>query len=364
METPFPPFDPEGAERGARLRDIPLRTIFPNLLTLLAIASGLTAIRFAIEGRLELAVGAIILAAFLDGIDGRVARFLKSTTRFGEQMDSLADFVNFGVAPAMILYFALLRRSALGGWLVAMLFAICGCLRLARFNVTLDMPGRPAWQNNFFTGVPAPAGALAGLAPIYALLLGSEETQAFAVASAIYTLAIALLMVSSLPTFSGKEMSRRVPRNWVLPLLILVVADRSACCSAILGKCCWPFSALYLASLPFGYAHGTPQGQALRRRQPIRPKATTTRPLRRGQGCSIAIFSPRRSRSCRCPAPAPARHGRSSWARTVPSSRISGSHRQSLSREALPRPSSPAPRARPCACPAPRRRHGLSSGHR
>ncbi len=252
METPFPPFDPEGAERGARLRDIPLRTIFPNLLTLLAIASGLTAIRFAIEGRLELAVGAIILAAFLDGIDGRVARFLKSTTRFGEQMDSLADFVNFGVAPAMILYFTLLDGLRSVGWLVAILFAICGCLRLARFNATLDMPGRPAWQKNFFTGVPAPAGALTGLAPIYALLLGAENSYGFAVAASVYTLVIALLMVSSLPTFSGKEMSQQVSRNWVLPLLILVVAT-----VGLLLSYPWEmllaFSALYLASLPFGY---------------------------------------------------------------------------------------------------------------
>jgi len=264
VEAPFPPFEPE-TERGTRLRDIPLRAIFPNLLTLLAICSGLTAIRFSIEGRLELAVGAIILAAFLDGIDGRVARFLKSTTRFGEQMDSLADFVNFGVAPAMILYFVLLNDLRSGGWIVALLFAICGCLRLARFNVMIDMPGRPAWQKNFFTGVPAPAGALAGLAPIYALLLGFEETHAFAVVSAFYTLAIGLLMVSSLPTFSGKEMSKQVPRAWVLPLLILIVAI-----IALLLSYPWEmllaFTAIYLASLPFGYrawqAHKTRDAQA------------------------------------------------------------------------------------------------------
>ena len=113
MENPFPPFDPDGDDKTeptgldapVRLRDIPLRTLFPNILTLLAICSGLTSIRFAVDGRIELAVAAIIFAGFLDGIDGRVARFLKSTSRFGAEMDSLADFVNFGVAPALLLYF-------------------------------------------------------------------------------------------------------------------------------------------------------------------------------------------------------------------------------------------------------------------
>lgn len=255
METPFPPFVPEDANRtgGPRLRDIPLKAIFPNVITLLAICSGLTAIRFAVESRLELAVGAIVLAAFLDGIDGRVARFLKSTTRFGAQMDSLADFVNFGVAPAMLLYFTLLDQVHSFGWIAALIFAICACLRLARFNVMLEMPDRPKWQRNFFTGVPAPAGALTSLAPVYAMLLGEAEPgQAFAVFSAFYVVVIGLLMVSSLPTFSGKEMGRRVPRSLVLPLLILVVAGVAALLS-------YPWQMLlvcvlvYLGSLPLGY---------------------------------------------------------------------------------------------------------------
>lgn len=255
METPFPPFEPEEASRagGTRLRDIPLKAIFPNLITLLAICSGLTAIRFAVESRLELAVGAIVLAAFLDGIDGRVARFLKSTTRFGAQMDSLADFVNFGVAPALLLYFTLLDQVHSFGWIAALIFAICACLRLARFNVMLEMPDRPKWQRNFFIGVPAPAGALVSLAPVYAMLLGSTEPgDAFAVFSVFYVIVIALLMVSSLPTFSGKELGRRVPRNLVLPLLIIVVAGVAALLS-------YPWQMLlvcvlvYLGSLPLGY---------------------------------------------------------------------------------------------------------------
>jgi len=251
MEKPLDPLDPEGSGQGARLRDIPLRTVFPNLLTLLAICSGLTAIRFAIEGRLELAVGAIILAAFLDGIDGRVARFLKSTSRFGAEMDSLADFVNFGVAPAMVLYFSILDGIRALGWIAALLFAISACLRLARFNVMLEMPGIPKWQRSFFTGVPAPAGALTGLAPVYALLLGVEVTNSFAIGSAIYILAIASLMVSNFPTFSGKELTQGIPRAFLLPILVLVVA-----LVALLLTYPWEillaFTAAYLLSLPLG----------------------------------------------------------------------------------------------------------------
>lgn len=253
METPFPPFQPD-AEKPAsgRLRDIPLKAIFPNLLTLLAIASGLTSIRFAAEGRLELAIAAIVVAAFLDGIDGRVARFLKSTTRFGAQMDSLADFVNFGVAPALLLYFSLLDSLRSLGWIAALLFAVCACLRLARFNVMLDDPNRPKWQRDFFTGVPAPAGALIGLAPMYAMLLGAGNSEWFAAVSAVYIVGVGLLMVSSLPTFSGKEMGKRVPRRLVLPMLILVVAIVAALLAypwEMLLAC----TVLYLASLPLGY---------------------------------------------------------------------------------------------------------------
>ncbi|MEZ5872537.1 MAG: CDP-diacylglycerol--serine O-phosphatidyltransferase [Nitratireductor sp.] len=261
METPFPPFNPDGESDGEagiegyaspRLRDIPLRSIFPNLLTLLAICSGLTSIRFAIEDQISLAVGAIILAAFLDGIDGRVARFLKSTSRFGAQMDSLADFVNFGVAPAMLLYFTLLDGVRSFGWIAALIYASCACLRLARFNVMLDMPDRPKWQNNFFVGVPAPAGAMTVLAPVYLHQLGIENSQSFDSLSAVYAVAIGLLMVSSLPTFSGKDMGKRIPREYVLPLLIVAVAFVGVLLS-------WPWETLgglallYLAGMPFGY---------------------------------------------------------------------------------------------------------------
>src|SRR6201988_4677171 len=151
------PFDPKYPElRRRRFRPIPVRLLVPNVITLLALCAGLTAIRLSIEGRMELALGAIVFAAALDGIDGRVARLIKGQSRFGAELDSLADFVNFGCAPALILYQWGLFEYGNVGWIAALVFAICGALRLARFNVMIDDPNRPVWSGNFFTGVPAP----------------------------------------------------------------------------------------------------------------------------------------------------------------------------------------------------------------
>ena len=142
---------------------------------MLAICAGLTAIRLSTEGRMELAVAAIVFAAVLDGLDGRVARMIKGQSKFGAELDSLADFVNFGVAPGLILYFWQLHELNNGGWIAAMVFAISGGLRLARFNATMDDPNKPAFAANFFTGVPAPAGAITVLLPIYLAFLGVAE---------------------------------------------------------------------------------------------------------------------------------------------------------------------------------------------
>src|SRR5207302_9198836 len=140
----FPPFDPMRNERKRRrFRPIPVRTLVPNVITLLALCAGLTAIRLAVEQKLDLALAAIVFAAVLDGIDGRLARFLKGTSRFGAELDSLSDFVNFGVAPALILYFWGLHELRSVGWIAALVFAICGGLRLARFNVMAEDPDRP-----------------------------------------------------------------------------------------------------------------------------------------------------------------------------------------------------------------------------
>jgi CDP-diacylglycerol---serine O-phosphatidyltransferase len=248
--TPFRPDQPEGKRRRFRL--IPVRTLLPNLITLLALCAGLTAIRLAVEEKLEWAVAAIVFAALLDGIDGRVARMLKGTSKFGAELDSLADFVNFGVAPALMLYFWGLHEMGNGGWIAAMVFAICTGLRLARFNVMIDDPNRPPWAGNFFTGVPAPAGAITVLLPIYVYFLGMPRLAFVAPVTFIYTLAIAFLMVSRLPVFSGKRVGKRVAPEMVLPVFVAVVLFFALLVSypwivLTIGTVC------YLASLPFGY---------------------------------------------------------------------------------------------------------------
>ncbi len=246
----FPPFEPDRDEpKRRRFRPIPVRTLVPNLITLLALCAGLTAVRLAIEGKLEFALAAIVLAAVLDGIDGRIARLIKGTSRFGAELDSLADFVNFGVAPALILYFWDLHELRSAGWIAALVFAICAGLRLARFNVSTDDPNRPAWGSNFFVGMPAPAGAITVLLPIYVNLLGGPE---WAPITFLYTLLIAFLMVSRLPVFSGKRLGTRVPREMVLPVFVVVVLF-----VALLLSYPWIVLTLgtlvYLGCLPVGF---------------------------------------------------------------------------------------------------------------
>jgi CDP-diacylglycerol--serine O-phosphatidyltransferase len=249
----FSPFEPDRPEaRRRRFRPIPVRTLVPNVITLLALCAGLTAIRLAFEHRLEWALGAIVFAAALDGIDGRIARFLKGTSRFGAELDSLADFVNFGVAPALILYFWGLHELKSAGWIVALVFAICAGLRLARFNVMAEDPNRPVWAGNFFVGVPAPAGAITVLLPIYVNFLGVPDTMVLIWATMLYTLAIAFLMVSKLPVFSGKKLGKRVPPEMVLPVFVVVVLF-----VALLVSYPWEVLTIgtlsYLAALPFGW---------------------------------------------------------------------------------------------------------------
>jgi len=221
----FPPFDPTPptSRHRRRFRAIPVRVLLPNLITLLALCAGLTAMRMAVENNIQLALAAIVFAALLDGVDGRVARMLKGTSRFGAELDSLADFVNFGVAPALILYFWGLYELKSAGWIAALVFAICAALRLARFNVMIDEPNQPVWTGNFFTGIPAPAGAITVLLPIYLNLLGAPTGLVVVWLTFFYTLAIALFMVSRLPVFSGKRVGKRVPPEMVLPVFVVVV---------------------------------------------------------------------------------------------------------------------------------------------
>jgi CDP-diacylglycerol--serine O-phosphatidyltransferase len=243
------PFDPQYPQlRRRRFRPIPVRMLVPNFITLLAICAGLTAIRLSTEGRMDLAVYAIVFAAVLD--DGRVARMIKGQSKFGAELDSLADFVNFGVAPGLILYFWQLHELNNGGWIAAMVFAISGGLRLARFNASIDDPDKPAFAANYFTGVPAPGGAILALLPVYLAFLGIPKAPA--VLTAAYTLLIAFLMVSRLPVFSGKSVKMRVPPEMVLPVFVSVVFFIALLIGYpwhILSIC----SVLYLASLPLGW---------------------------------------------------------------------------------------------------------------
>jgi CDP-diacylglycerol---serine O-phosphatidyltransferase len=236
-----------------QFRRIPLRLLAPNLVTLLALCAGLTGIRMAFENRYGLALAAIVFAAVLDGIDGRLARLLKGTSKFGAELDSLSDFVNFGVAPALILYFWGLHDLKSAGWIAGLAFAICAALRLARFNVMSEDPNRPAWAANFFVGIPAPAGAIIVLLPIYAAFLGLPRSSFLTWVTLAYTLLIAGLMVSWLPVFSGKRVGTRVPPQMVGPVIILLVLF-----VALLIAYPWIIltigTLLYLASLPLGWA--------------------------------------------------------------------------------------------------------------
>jgi len=245
--------DEAGAARFARrprFRAVPLRLLIPNLITLLALCLGLTAIRFAFEGQIEWAVIAIATAAVLDGLDGRIARALKGTSRFGAELDSLADFIDFGVAPGIVLYVSGLHEIKSLGWFAALVFAIACALRLARFNVMIDDPDQPAWRSQFFVGMPAPAGAIVGLLPVYVQysLFADAPARGFVLLEILYVIGVALLMASRIPHFSGKSIGR-VPREYVAVVLIGLAA-------AILLLANFPLQTLvaltlaYLASVP------------------------------------------------------------------------------------------------------------------
>lgn len=221
MPGPFKPFEPHG-QGGPRIREIPIRLVFPNLITVLAICAGLFGIRLAFEGRFETAVFMVLVAALLDGFDGRVARMLKASSKFGAEMDSLADIVNFGVAPALVLYAYLLNQAGSFGWIAALLFAVACGLRLARFNVLLGDVERPAWQAEYFVGVPAPAGAILMMLPAYLGFVGVEISRGFAFASTAYTVLVAYLLISRLPVYSAKKIGTRVRGDMVLPLIFVM----------------------------------------------------------------------------------------------------------------------------------------------
>lgn len=229
-------------------RTMPLNQLVPNILTVLALCSGLTAIRFAIGEDWERAVVALVIACFLDGIDGLVARLLRGTTKFGAELDSLSDAISFGMVPAILLYLWAMQGAGTIGWALCLLFAVCCVLRLARFNTMVGDPGLPSWAHNYFTGVPSPAAA--GLAILPMILSFYFEAGVFnsPLVVGVFLATVSFLMVSRVPTFSIKKL--RVPRQFALPMMILIALFAGFMVTetwATLGL----MGLFYLASIPF-----------------------------------------------------------------------------------------------------------------
>jgi CDP-diacylglycerol--serine O-phosphatidyltransferase len=234
------------ARRIPRLKGQSIGKLIPNFITVSAACAGLTAIRFAVEARWDYAVTAIIVAAILDALDGRMARILNASSEFGAQLDSLSDIVSFGVAPALVLYFWSLQTAGGVGWAVALFFIVCCGLRLARFN---SMLGKlPPYAYNYFTGVPAPAGALISLLPMVVGLAFEIEIVAHPLIVGSWAVIMASLMVSRVPTFSFKNF--KVPQPYILPLFVvtgLMIAGLAGRPWLVLTL----VAALYLLSFPF-----------------------------------------------------------------------------------------------------------------
>lgn len=256
MDPLLPRLETEERRRRGRLlfshNKIPLRMVVPNFFTVLSLCAGLTAIRMAIEARHDLAIALIVIAALLDGVDGRLARALKAQSKFGAELDSLADFVNFGVAPAVLVFVWGLGGLPRGfGWIVALVFALAMGLRLARFNSLIDVE-KPKWQSNYFTGMPAPAGAISVLLPLYVNELGLFDVRAWPWLIAVYVLAAAFLLVSTVPTFSGKLLGERISGDYVLPVFVGAAAVVALLLTYPYGTLTVG-TMLYLATIPLSY---------------------------------------------------------------------------------------------------------------
>ncbi len=211
-----------GSAARRRLKSLSFNRIFPNILTLLALCAGLTAIRYGLNEQWDRAAAALVLAGMLDGVDGRVARMLRGTTKFGAELDSLADAVSFGVAPALLMYLWVMNDAGSVGWALCLLHAVCCVLRLARFNTMVGQPDLPAWAHNYFTGVPSPGGAGIAILPLVLWLYSDAAIFASPVIAGAFLLASSILMVSRVPVYAGKHV--RLKPHWVVPLMVLVGA--------------------------------------------------------------------------------------------------------------------------------------------
>lgn len=244
-----PPLIRRARARMHRRRNFSLNRLLPNILTLLAVCAGMTAIRFALQNKFEPAVIAIIVAAVLDGIDGRLARFLKATTTLGAQLDTLSDFVSFGVAPAVLLFVWSLSQLQSFGWAVVVIFAICCALRLARFTAQLGIEP-PAFAYNFFIGVPAPAAAVSAMLPLILSFQFGDTLFRSPYLNVPVLAGVAALMVSPVATYSFKRVG--VKRVWVLPTL-LVIGGLAAFITTEPWATLAMITLLYLASIPVSH---------------------------------------------------------------------------------------------------------------
>ena len=196
------------------------RVILPNMLTLIGVCIGLTSIRFALDGKFELAIIAIIFAALIDGLDGRIARLIKGTSKVGKELDSLTDMISFGVAPAFIMFFWKLNTLGRFGWLLCLIYVICVALRLARFNVNSNQ--EPSWRDNFFEGVPSPAGGILVLTPLIISLSGFDLYQLnYDIIVPVFFIGTSFLLISKFPTYSFKKII--IPRRTTIFLLFSIV---------------------------------------------------------------------------------------------------------------------------------------------
>lgn len=234
-------------------KKLSIAAMIPNMTTLMALCSGLSSVRFALIERWDLCIFAILLAAFLDAMDGRLARLLNSSSRMGVELDSLADLINFGAAPAIVMYLFILNQWGAYGWSISLFYTCCMALRLARFNtLALDDEEKPAWQQGFFVGVPAPAAAFLALFPL-ALDLHFEAfskngTSAFFIG--LWMLIIGALKVSPLPTFSIKRL--HIKRKAILPLFLGFALFVSLTLSAPWIAYCL-MGIVYVATFPLSY---------------------------------------------------------------------------------------------------------------
>lgn len=244
-------------------RKLSIQKMIPNMITLTALATGMTSIKFAIAGRWEHAVIAIIAAAFMDAFDGAAARLLKAQSKLGAELDSFSDFISFGVAPALVTYLWVLDNAGRWGWMVALIFAMSVALRLSRFNIASDVIDKDNPLSKYFTGVPSPAGAGLCLLPMIVSFQVDAETAAIIMhpkVIAIWTIVVGAMMVSNFPTFSSKQL--RFPAKMKIPVLaafgVLIIG---------LINDPWPtltiVAAIYLFALPFGIRHYNRKEKAL-----------------------------------------------------------------------------------------------------